>query len=389
MLFSKPSQGSLSLILDIQSSIIRASLVHSTPGSIPRIVFTFAKNIHNRPGSGSAKIVHTTLTALKESMGGVYQFMNLTKHSPEFPKKISDAHFVLSTPWVISQARTIVKKFGNGVEVTEKVILDTISAERKHLVSPDLGDANGLTIIEEKIFNVRLNGYPVHSWKGKKTTELEISFSVSLAGTHTADLFRETCALVPKSKIYFHSSLNLQCVALRQLMPHQSAYTLVHVHGELTDVAVISHNSCVFFGSYPLGVYGVLRKIAKAGNSHLEVADSSINLYMQKSYDGGHPSKDIIAVEEGIRAWSAEFKNLFLTSHPQITLPAHITLCGHAHEDLFARSVKVAYPQLEPRLLTTEDLKPFVRYDVPEEPARLMGLYTMAIHSMHEESVVQ
>ncbi len=388
MLFGNSPTGSLCLILDIQSSIIRASLVHYPEGTIPHIVHTFSKNIPHRPGSGSGKIIQATLVVLREIMGAMYHFMNQTRHKPGFPKKIDEVHFVLSSPWIISQARTLVKNFKAPTEVTQKLILDTIAGERALLMPEGVGESHGVDIIEEKVFNVRLNGYPVQSWKDKKTTQLEISFSVSFAGTNTAELFRETCTLVAKNKIHFHSSLNLQCVALRQLLPHQSAYTLVHVHGELTDVAVVFHNSCIFFGSYPLGVFGVVRAVAKQTETKIELADSAIHMYTQKSFDASNQNKNMKAVEDAARSWSNEFKKLFAPVLPPISLPAHTVFCGHQHEQFFAKSLRDAYPHLEPQLLTFEDLKPYVSYDVPEEPIRLSGLYAVAIHSLSTGAVL-
>ncbi len=382
MLFNKPPKGSLILILDIQSSLVRASLAYMQENTVPSIIHTCHKNIACRPTAGSSRIIHVTLEALKEIMGDVYYFINLEPHKNKFPKKIQEAHFVLSSPWIISQSKTLVHRFEQNTQVSEKLILDIISKGRTDLLPENDLSSNHLNVIEQKIFNVYLNGYPVSDWKGKKTRGLEVSFAVSVAGSNTEELFRDACTIVPHNRVYFHSSLLLQHIAIRQLMPSHTAYTLIHVHGELTDVAVINRHSCVFFGSYPVGAFSVIRKIAREAKTDLEVADSTIKLCADNCFDTLHSGKDIEAVRVGGEYWGTELKKMFATVKPLVGLPAHTILCAHTHESFFAQSIKNTYPGTEVEILKLEQMTPFVRFDALEEPARLSGLYTMALYSI-------
>jgi hypothetical protein len=387
MLFRSSSQGSLVLILDIQSSIVRASLVHMQPEKLPAIVYTYTKNIPYRQNSGSSHIVQVTLEALKEIMTGIQHFLHALPAKSPIPNKIREAHFALSSPWVISQARTLTHTFKQPTEITEKLILDIISKERETIV-PNIIEGNKVDVIEEKISNVRLNGYAVQEWKNKKSGDLEVSFAISVAGSNTAELFRTACTLVPRSRIYFHSSLLLQYIAIQQLMPNHSAYTLVHVHGELTDVAVINHHSCTFFGSYPIGVYSVVRKVARAGKTDIEVADSAISMSVQNAMDKSKPAALNATVEQGSQFWNAEFQKIFTSVTPPLALPARAIICAHIHEDFFLDSLRKAYPHIQPEILTVEQIKPFVTYASSEEAIRLSGLYTMAIHSILNHIVI-
>jgi hypothetical protein len=387
MLFRSSSQGSLILILDIQSSIVRASLVHEKDKQLPSIVYAFTKNVPYRQNTGSSRIIQVTLDALKEIMADLHHFLQTAAPKHHLPTKVAEVHFVLSSPWVISQAKTLSHTFKQPVDVTQKLILDIIAKERGTII-PTAVQGNKVDIIEEKISNVRLNGYIVENWKNKRTKDLEVSFAVSVAGSNTAELFRHACTIVPRNRIYFHSSLLLQYIAIQQLMPSRSAYTLVHVHGELTDVAVINHHSCIFFGSYPTGVYSIIRKVARAGKTDVEVADSAIGMSSQNTLDGNKPTAIHAAIAEGAELWSSELKKMFETVTPAIQLPARTILCGHVHEDFFLKSLKKTYPHMQPEILTLEQIKPFVIYASSDEAIRLSGLYTMAIHSMVAHIVI-
>jgi cell division ATPase FtsA len=378
MLFGKSPQGSLILILDIQSSIVRASVVHLQKDKLPTIVYAYTKNVPYRQNTGSGRIVQVTLDAIKEIMTGVHHFLETQASKLHVPKKIREVHFALSSPWVISQAKTLTHTFKQPTEITEKLILDIISKERNSLI-PENFQGNKVDIIEEKISNVRLNGYIIHDWKGKKSTDIEVSFSISIAGSNTADLLRSVCMIVPRNRIYFHSSLLLQYIAIEQLIPSHSAYTLVHVHGELTDIAVIDHHSCIFFGSYPIGVYSVIRKVAKEGNTDVEVADSAIGI--------AEHAEPNAAVAAGAQFWTNEFKKMFDSATPPILLPGRTILCGHVHEEFFRKSLKGAYPHMQPDILTLDEIKAFVTYGT-DDKIRLSGLYAMAIHSILENNVI-
>jgi len=389
MFFSQPTKGSLILILDIQSSVVRASLVHMQGAEIPQIIFTYSKNVPYRPGTGSGRLVSVTVSAVKEIMGAVLQFMKSHAPSEGFPKKIDGTHYVLSSPWVISQAKTISVTFPQSTEVSAKLISGIIGKERSKLIPNAEMVNNKIDIIEEKVFNIELNGYSVTEWKGKRTKKLDISFAVSIAGNNTSELFRDACTIVPRKKIFFHSSLLLQQIAIQHLMPHKSAYTLIHVHGELTDVAVINHHSCTFFGSYPVGVYTVIRRIAEGQKTDVQLADSSLTLYTQQNMDPSYEkSAAVQSTEEAGEFWSTEFRKIFGATDSSVKLPTDAIICGHVHEGFFARSIKNAYPYLQTELLTLEEIEVFVRYTASTEPIRVSGLYTMALHSIMQHEVI-
>jgi cell division ATPase FtsA len=378
MLFGKSPQGSLILILDIQSSIVRASVVHLQKDKLPTIVYAFTKNVPYRQNTGSGRIVQVTLDALKEIMTEVHHFLETQASKLHLPKKLHEAHIALSSPWVISQAKTLTHTFKQPIEITEKLILDIIAEERNSLI-PETLKGNKVDLIEEKISNVRLNGYIVHDWKGKRSSDIEVSFTISIAGSNTSDLLRSVCTIVPRNRIYFHSSLLLQYIAIAQVLPTQSAYTLVHVHGELTDVAVIDHNSCIFFGSYPVGAYSVIRKVAKEGNTDVEVADSAIGIAEHAEANA--------AVTAGGQYWANEFKKMFEAVTPPLLLTPRTVLFGHIHEEFFAKCLKMAHPHIQPDILTLDEIRPFVTYAV-DDAVRLSGLYAMAIHSIIQNNVI-
>jgi cell division ATPase FtsA len=70
-------------------------------------------------------------------------------------------------------------------------------------------------------------------------------------------------------------------------MRERDTYTLIHAHGELSDVVVVVRGACVFFGSYPTGIRSIVRAVAEATKTDEEAADSFLALYGEKRLEHG------------------------------------------------------------------------------------------------------
>jgi cell division ATPase FtsA len=244
--------------------------------------------------------------------------------------------------------------------------------------------ADDIRVIEEKVFDVRLNGYSVASWESKHTKELGISFVVSIAGGRMIDRFIEVVeGLVHrKDHVQFHSSLFLQHVGIQKVLPDSSDYALIHIHGELTDVAIIHGHSCSFFGSYPFGIQHIIRTIAQETNTTEDAAESTLNLIVKGDIDPTQAKNESGIIEKMGQAWIAELKKLLTTSPTPEAVPSRVIISARSHEDFFVKSLKSAFPQSSPELLTIEKILPHVAYETHAEQLRITGLYIMAIHSL-------
>ncbi|MEN9913214.1 MAG: hypothetical protein RLY66_622 [Candidatus Parcubacteria bacterium] len=385
MFFSR-TNGTLTLILDVQSSIVRGTLIHMHPEGKPRVIFTHNVGISYKPHARSGYLVKAALAAIEEIVGESLRFISqihsIKDPRHNLPRNISTVHYVLASPWVVSQAKTVTQSFKKETPVTKAYILKLIGEERAKMSGKDEHD---IRVIEEKIFDVRLNGYSVASWESRTTTQLEISFVSSLAGGRMIERFIQACdRAVGKRSVMFHSSLFLQHLAIEKVVPDRASYALVHIHGELTDVAIMHAHSCIFFGSYPFGAHTIVRTIARELKISEQTADSTLNLISQGALDATRVKKQTVIVENMSNGWIGEFRKLLKMNPSASGIPHHVIISARAHEDFFMESFKKAYPQSTLEVLDFESIRKLVDYENSVEKLRLTGLYIIAIHSMEK-----
>ncbi len=380
-MFFSGSQNELILIVDVQSSIVRGSLVHLRAAAIPTILYTHNVSIPHKPDAGSAYLIKMALRGVEEIVQSVRANLQSELNAEELPHRVSSVHFVLSSPWTVSQAKTISNSFKEDTAISRAYVSAIIWEERSRMTS---NAADDIRVIEEKVFDVKLNGYSVASWESRHTRELGVSFVVSIAGGRMIDKFIESVEQVVHNKdhIYFHSSLFLQHMSIQKIFPTVSDYALVHVHGELTDVAIIHAHSCSFFGSYPFGVQYVIRNIARETKTTEDAAESTLNLVMKNDIDSAQAQKESAAILHMKQGWTDEFKKLLKTSATPEAVPSKVIISARSHEDFFVESFKMAYPQSAPEILDLDHITQYVSYEKHAERLRLTGLYTMAIHSL-------
>jgi len=379
MLFSKKPLEEIILILDVQSSVVRGSLVTMKEGTLPHVFFTYNADVPYKSDADSAYLIKTTLHAITVTIDAALRSIhdrNMAMHTHE---KIRAIHFALSSPWIVSQAQVITMQFKKNTRITRDLIEGLIQKERAKLSSSD----EPIRVIEEKIFDVRLNGYSVNAWENKETMSLEVSFTVSIAGSRMVDRFiTEAARAVRKSRIYFHSSLLLQFMGVQKALHSSPDYTLMHMHGELTDIAIIRRYSCVHFGSFPFGVRTFIRRLSDTKGVDEHAADSLLTLYAEKRLEGSAEADAEKAISLVSTGWATELKKVFDNADLQLPAPVAILFSAWGHDSYFVAMLKSLYPKIPVTLLLLEDLLHEISFETPVERRRLTALYVIAIYSM-------
>ncbi len=363
------------LILDVQSSVVRGSLVSLETGTRPEILFTYSTDIHYRNYSDSNHLIKMTLEAVSEIVKVIEHYTNTLEEKNR--RKIHSIHFALSSPWLVSQARIIEVAFPKVTRITRAYILDLIKKERDKLMT--LKD-EPLTVIEEKVFDVRLNGYSVDVWEGKETKDLEISFAISIAGTSMIESLINKCSgLVREKNILFHSSLLLQYIGLQIIFPTNDNYSLINIHGELTDCVVVKRHSCASFGSISCGTRPLLRKIALESKIDEHAADSLVTLYTGGQLDASHSRESIGIIKKISDVWLNDLKKIYTSDKDGLSPPAFIMLSAYAHDDFYVKILSQASPTTQVKALSVDDIARVVSFADNVERRRLSGLYALAL----------
>lgn len=381
MFFSRRQPSSLILVIDVQSALVRGTLVHLKPRAHPEIVLTASIAIPYRPSGGSSFLMARATEAISMISSEALRYISdrsaeLGQASEDMPHRIDAVHFVLSSPWIVSQAKTLSLSFQTETPIEASRILGILADERAKMESRS---AEPLVAIEEKIFDVKLNGYSVTDWEGVRAKEASVSFVNSMAGQSTIARFTQAAErLGPTVKAHFHSSLLLQHIAIRSLMPLRTSYLLLHVHDELTDVVIVDRGSCQFFGSYPTGTRSIVRSVAHAAHVSQHAAESLIAL----SSEGHMRSGSSPAVDKAADAWLQECRILCAEGQFDRPMPPNAIVSARDHEDLFGAALVRAYPSMRIEPLSDDIFEPQVSFGMRAEHSRIPALYVIAIHSI-------
>ena len=274
----------VSLVIDIQSGLVRGALVSFEKDDIPNIIHLVSRAIVHKGHPKGDFLTEAMFSAVHEVSSQVVREgisrMKLSLAS------IASVHYILSSPWIISQAKTINIQYDVDTEITESMINKILDEERVSLLSKfkkeDLSQKYDfdLTFIEQKVFDVRLNGYSVFKYEGKKTKRFDISFAVTLSSQKILDKIHEAVSrTVHIKEKYHHSGLILQYIALRSLIDKQE-YMSVHVHGELTDIIVIKKGLSSSIASFPHGISTFFRKMSTLLRNTIETSSSMVSMYV-------------------------------------------------------------------------------------------------------------
>lgn len=386
MLFSHKHDKKTVVVFDVQSSIVRASLITLESGANPHVLLTVDQLISYREESNANYLIKATLQALDSCEELINRYINASRHKNYDGKrdiiKISEVHFVLSSPWIVSKARTITQTFPKALAIDKKIVMGLISEERKKDVPEQ---AENIEIIEEKIFDVKLNGYSVDDWEGKMVNSIDVSFAVSIAGSGMIQRFKQSAiSMVSEKNTYFHSALLLQHVGMSIILPENKDYVLIHAHGELSDVVIAENGACMFFGSFPYGTNSMIRSIAKELKVGMNTADSLITLSVSGHLDPVEEEKTVKVMDAVSERWNSSFKNLLEgTKHFSRAFLA-VIITARIHEKFFTDNFMRAYPEAKIEPFSMDKLLLHVSFGTGAEQLRLTGLYAVAINNLSD-----
>lgn len=378
MFLAKKSKNKIALILSIQSSIVRSSLVLSETGRPPIILFNHNHIIKFREKLDESFLINSTDKAVKEALNNALSALyGMSRADSRVPRHIEDIHFVLSSPWIASYARSLHQSFGRNLVVTRKGIFNLINKERAKV---DVMKDN-YEIVEEKVFDVKLNGYSVPEWEGKAANELDVAFASSVADRNIIRQFKSLCdGNAYRNSVNFHSSLLLYYIAIKSVFPEKANYALIHIHGELTDILIIRNHLCVYFGSFAWGINTVIRTIGKYLEVSEAMADSYLSLFVGKKME----TEEHKNAEEVLAKISDEWIKGLLDSVEKHSyegkIPEEVYVISRIHEDFFVKSYKSRFDNASVAPMDREILSKSVAFAPKVENLRVIALYAIALN---------
>lgn len=368
----------ITLILDIQSSVVRGALVRGIEKGTPSILHSCIIHVPYRANSGSSYLIKKTVSSVSEVFDDAFRYIS-TLDKKVFADKLDSVHFALSSPWITSIARVVSIEEDSEVNIDKKLIQKIINTEREKIAT----DANILSVIEEKVFDVRLNGYSISDWEDKDAKDIEISYTSSYASQNVIDKLRDCCHhRISKSRIYFHSSLLLQYLGLQNIYDNTQNYCIVYLHGELTDTVVVRRGFPVFFGSFPFGVQTLIRKLAKNAKVEEGTAESMLSILTNNHADMANFESNQKIINEVNSGWQDQLKKILSSEIDTEILESDFIVSSRTHEDFFISSVRQIFTKARVQSLSSDLVQSKVPFSNDSDHIRLLALYASALTSV-------
>lgn len=325
-------------IFDIGTSSVSAALVRlsSTQEARPEILATAHDDIpldHELDFSRFYKSVAASLEAVAR---------RLSETKAGQPAKI---YCFLSSPWNASQVRSIKFSKSQPFLFTKKLARELVERDLKAFETTQLKKyreiGSAAELIENKIMQVRLNGYKTEDPFGKKAKELEMQLYFAMASKAFLDAAEYA---IHKSyrvaQIAFHSFAFPSLVVARGLVETTEDFLLVDIRGEITDVSLIQGDALVESISFPVGTNALVRYAGKKLGATVLETGSLLRMHAKGSLSDTEKKRLEKALGAGLGDWQRDLGRALLGLSRHAMLPRQVVLVvGADFAPLFERTV--------------------------------------------------
>jgi len=362
-----------SIILDIQSSLVRGALVEfkkDAPSVVKKVI---AKSIPSSMTPIDSPRIIQKILEVAENV--VEEIIKDTSHHG-----IHSIHYILSSPWIFSELKTVKINYDVDTKITRKTLYEIVQSETKKVAT--LPDSEP---IEQNIFEIRLNGYPVSVYEGRSARTLEVSFATSFGSKKFLDKLHLSIQKIFHIHNHtYHSALLLQYRSFRVIADKHTEYIYMHVHGELTDVIIVKNGLCKHISSFPFGIITLLRKIARSTRQGVESSESLITLYEGDKLNENEKQNAKKVIDPLLNAWSVLCVKSFSSSFDIIHIPRTVFLSAHSHFDLFKQALlfrnDLNFDIISYEKIIENDKR--VVFENNSVTSQLMKMYTLALNFM-------
>ena len=315
--FSHKEKEGTTLILEIQSGLVRGAIVKNTYPK-PEFLARHSAPITINTEKTSAYITKVMLRSLSEVTKVLTR-----KHY------VDSVHIVLSSPWALSHSKQVKLNFAVDTAVNSTMVYRIVEEEKNNVKHKE-----DVIFIEKKIFEIKLNGYSVSNFEGRMTRELGVSFATTISSHKLLNKIHSTLERSFKvRKIQYHSSLLLDYIALGKIFTNRSDYIYVHSHSELTDIVIVRSGMCTHISSFPIGTASLMRKVAESTNQSDESADSLLNMVQRDTISKPEYTKLLPTLDIYFKEWFSHFESLV----DKKTSPRFVYVASHAYLNVFRK----------------------------------------------------
>ena len=325
------------LVFDIGSGKVGGALFVMQDSGVPKIIFSATEQIPLEANFDIDRFLLSTTQSLETVVKKVYQA------GLGAPKGI---FCVLSSPWHISQTRTINFKKNTPFLFTTKLADSLVQKEialfeEQHSIK-QANTSDSKRIIELKNIKTTLNGYETPKPLNQNTKELEITIFLSMSEEEILKKIEDTIGKYFHQKQIKFSSFELASFAVvRDAHMEQEDFLLVDVGGEVTDLSMIKKDILCESITFPLGYNFLIRGIASGLGCALNEADSLFSLFKDGHAEESVTKKLTLILDQLKIEWLKKFQDSLANLSKDISIPSIIYMTTDKDfSDFFSQTIK-------------------------------------------------
>lgn len=227
----------------------------------------------------------------------------------------------LSAPFYVSRTRVIRKKAAAPFLFSPQLVKD-LATETPLDLPPG-------KLLENRIYDIKLNGYRVLAPEGQWAHEVELSNYLSYATVQVARFCLEAITAFP-APVKFRSGALALVQALNRAEPNSTNYLALEFGGELAEVSLVWQSAMHGSASSLLGENWLLRELAKKMGSTLLEAQTLLRARASGLVEPRTEQKLERILTELKSIWLPEFFRALRLISPRYFLVPKIFILGDA-----------------------------------------------------------
>jgi len=387
-LFRKSSQ-SLTLLIDVGSASVGAALVSLNHGNIPAVHYTARTPINISGNSDSAQGIQALSLSLSSVLGRVQKALKVAPAG-----SVDSISVILAAPWCISRTKLIEIKEKEPVEVT-KSFFDSLVRREEEAVNSELVESatsnlfkGESTLIEKRIIQTKLNGYPTADPYDKWSRMIETSIFIGIAPKEFLRLIEKIIDnFFHVRHTDFHSFVLASFSAVSDIFSSELDYGIMDVTGEATNLSFTRDGSLTESFVIPYGKHSLVRHLAQNLNVPTQVALSYLKLFAENNIESklGKDIESFLADEkiEWQKALESSMKRQFsLPSSSKLFITADQEIAGAFWEFISSPNRETAKLSFTPVLLNSQALASFLSFSPKAAPDAVLSLEALYVNKL-------
>lgn len=310
-------------LFDIKGESISCTVFRLLENDKPEVLFF--KNVFF--GDSIKLGIKKYVSAMYNSLEKVSQALNKEYLLDKKLAQLDEVHFVVSSPWILSQVKNINVKSGNRISIDDKFINNLLINESEK-VSNELfadGTSKAFKIFEKQIVQSRLDGYKIENIFNKKCSEVFVNMFVSFI---QSEMYEKIVSIVAKNvlvkKNTFHSFSLSSFSFVRDLYPAINDFVVLDIGGETTEVVMTYDDMMSKVFSFPFGRRTIIEKISTSLSVPDHMATSLLNMTCKGTCDVITTERVEKALDLALSEWAKNFSDILKELSPKNDNPKDI-----------------------------------------------------------------